>query len=102
MSITIRPGRRLTASSNAALRNPVITGKSDQLLDVAILVILKLGGIRKIERPSHSPDGMGERMAPSQATSSCRFQNISAVLFCLVRTQGALLPWSKKPRSDSP
>ena len=42
-------------------RNSVITSKSDQLLDVAILVVPELDGIRKIERPPHSHAGMGER-----------------------------------------
>ena len=35
-------------------RNPVITGKSDQLLDVRVCVVPKLDRIRKIERPPHS------------------------------------------------
>ena len=34
-------------------RNPVITGKSDKLLDVRVRVVPKLDGIRKIERPPH-------------------------------------------------
>jgi hypothetical protein len=34
-------------------RNPVVTGKVDQLLDVAILVVPELEGIRKIVRASH-------------------------------------------------
>ena len=42
-------------------RNPVITGKSDQLLDVRVRVVPKLDGIRKIERPPHSHEDMVER-----------------------------------------
>jgi hypothetical protein len=38
-SVTMRPGRRFTASSNAARATPIITGKSDQLFDVRVSVI---------------------------------------------------------------
>ena len=42
-------------------RNPVITGKRDQLLDVRVRVVPKLDGVRKIERPPHSHDDIVER-----------------------------------------
>ena len=44
-------------------RNPVITGKRDQLLDVAIVVVPELDGIRKVVRPPHSHAAMGEQNA---------------------------------------
>ena len=43
-----------------SLRNPVITGKGDQLLDMRIIVVPKLNRIRKIERPPHCHFGRGE------------------------------------------
>ena len=42
-------------------RNPVITGKSDQLFDVRICVVPKLDGIRKIIRTPHSHLGSVEQ-----------------------------------------
>ena len=35
-------------------RNPLITGKSDQLLDVPVVVVPELDGVRKIMTPPHS------------------------------------------------
>ena len=57
-------------------RNPVVTGKGDQLLDVAIVVVPKLDGIRKIIRPPHSHAAMGEQNANCvkgrRGSSHCR------------------------------
>ena len=51
-------------------RNPVITGKSDQLLDVRVRVIPKLDGIRKIERPPHSHYGIVNEIGTSSTDST--------------------------------
>ena len=41
-------------------RNPVITGKGDQFLDVGVCVVPEFDGVRKIVRPPHCHFGMGE------------------------------------------
>ena len=41
-------------------RDPVVTGKSDQLLHVPILVVPKFNRVRKIVRPPHCHLRMGE------------------------------------------
>src|SRR6476659_10579391 len=59
-SVTMRPGGPLTASSYAA-RHPVITGKSNQLLDVAVGVVPLLHHVRQIEWTTRSHSAIGEQ-----------------------------------------
>ena len=48
----MRPGS-LNCLIICSPRDTVITGKSDQLLDMRVRVVPKLDGIRKVERRTH-------------------------------------------------
>jgi hypothetical protein len=61
----MRPGRRLTASSNKSPSNSVVTGKSDQLLDVAITCRPKARRNMEDPKAPHSHEDVGaSRLAP--------------------------------------